>query len=287
MLRSIEELEKYKVQANDGLVGHVRDFFFDDESWVVRYLVVETGQWLAERDVLISPISIGRVDAEKKQVLVLLDQEKIQNSPDIDSDMPVSRQHEKRYLDYYDYPYYWGGRGLWGEGSFPSLMVADIDDRASQLAYQSQQRERSERQGESQAGHVHADPSSVAASTAAGSAKHEDPHLRSCKSVVNHEIQATDGPIGHVDGFLVDEDTWAIRYLVAQTGHWWSDHKVLIAPEWITQVNWFQSTVAVDLSRAAIRESPLFGSARELDREQEARLYKHYDRSGYWNDRPL
>ncbi len=282
MLRKIEELEKYGVQASDGSIGHVRDFFFDDESWVVRYAVVDTGGWLSGRQVLISPISIGRVETDKKQLVVLLDREQIKNSPDIDTDMPVSRQHEIRYLNYYGYPYYWGGNGLWGAGSFPSLMLSDIDDRAGQSAYDEQQGERSERQRESERGHVHQDHSSSAAG--ATSAKREDPHLRSCKSVLGHEIQATDGLIGHVDGFLVDEETWAIRYLIVQTGHWWSGHKVLIVPDLITDVNWFESTVSVDLSRAAVKESPHFESADELDREQEVGLYKHYDRSGYWTN---
>ena len=291
MLRSIETLEKYEIHANDGLIGHARDFFFDDESWVVRYLVVDTGSWLSGRKVLISPISIGRVDVSKKQLLVLLDREAIKNSPDIDSDKPVSRQHEMRYLNYYGYPYYWGGNGLWGAGSFPSLRVSDIEDREGQIAYEQQQHpERLELDQESdpQPGHVQQHRSSEECSLAGrenvAPAKTDDPHLRSCRSVLNHEIHATDGPIGHVDGFLVDDETWAIRYLIVQTGHWWSGHKVLIVPDWITAVNWFESTVNVDLSRAAIRESPHFESCAELDREQEAGLYKHYDRSGYWTN---
>jgi hypothetical protein len=102
--------------------------------------------------------------------------------------------------------------------------------------------------------------------------------------VVGHEIQATDGLIGHVTGFVVDEDTWAIRYLIVETSHWWSGHKVLIVPDWISSVNWFESTVTVALSRAAVKESPHFESTAELDREQEVGLYKHYDRSGYWTN---
>jgi len=286
MLRSIEELEKYDVQANDGPIGRVHDFFFDDESWVVRYVVVETGGWLSERKVLISPISIGRADAEKGRLQVLLDREQIKNSPDIDSDMPVSRQHEIRYLNYYGYPYYWGGSGLWGAGSFPSLMLSDIDDRANAIADEEDRLMRSEHSDQRtfEPGHINRGQASISGIPKFESTNTEDPHLRSCKSVLNHEIQATDGLIGHVEGFLVDEDTWAIRYLVVQAGHWWSGHKVLIVPDWITSVNWFESTVTVDLSRAAVKESPHFESAAELDREQELGLYKHYGRDGYWTN---
>jgi hypothetical protein len=286
MLHNIEELESFEIQANDGLIGHARDFFFDDESWVVRYLVVDTGRWLSGRKVLISPISIGRVDAKKKRLLVLLDRDDIKDSPDIDSEMPVSRQHEIRYLNYYGYPHYWIGDGLWGAGSFPSLMVSDIDVRANQVARDEPELTRSGRGSgrEVSSGNVHRDQPSVAPCTASESTKREDAHLRSCKSVLHYEIKATDGLIGHVDGFLVDDDTWAIRYLIVQTGHWWSGHKVLIVPDWITGVDWFETTVRVDLSRAAVKEAPHFESAIELDREQEMGLYKHYDRTGYWTN---
>lgn len=291
MLRNIEELEKYGVQANDGPIGHVKDFFFDDESWVVRYLIVDTGGWLSNRKVLISPISIGKLEADKKILQVLLTREQVKNSPDIDTDMPVSRQHEMSYLGYYGYPYYWGGNGLWGAGSFPSLMLSDIDDPVGEAAYDQQQIERSDQRVQDESRHNASEQSPAIQAkefksqpTDPAGASHDDPHLRSCKSVVGHAIQATDGLIGHVSGFVVDEDTWAIRYLVVETSHWWSGHKVLIVPDWISSVNWFESTVTVALSRAAVKESPHFESTAQLDREQEAGLYKHYDRSGYWTN---
>jgi hypothetical protein len=282
MLRSIEELEKYDVQATDGPIGHVRDFFFDDKSWVVRYIVVDTGGWLSNRKVLISPISIGPVESSRKRLEVLLNREQIKNSPDIDTDMPVSRQHEMRNLDYYGHTPYWSGNGLWGAGSFPSLMISDIDERAAPVAYEEQHLERSERNSSVESGHINPRRNGCCldGSDESNSAKHDDPHLRSCKRILNHGIQATDGLIGHVDGFLVDENTWAIRYLIVKTSHWWLGHKVLIVPDWITEVNWFESTVTVDLSRNAVKASPPYESATEFDREQEAALYKHYDRGG-------
>jgi hypothetical protein len=284
MLRNIEALEKYDVQASDGRIGHVKDFFFDDASWVVRYVVVDTGRWLSDRQVLVSPISVSKLDPAKQMLQVLLTREQVKNSPDIDTDMPVSRQHEMSYLGYYGYPYYWGGNGLWGGGSFPSLMLSDIDSREGEAAYDQQQIALSDARLKTAQHHAADLRGHVPHRVEPAPAGSDDPHLRSCKSVVGHEIQATDGLIGHVCGFLVDEDTWAIRYLVVQTSHWWSGHKVLIVPDWITGVNWFESTVTVALSRGAIKESPPFESTAELDREQEVGLYKHYDRSGYWTN---
>lgn len=284
MLRSIEELENYDVEADDGPIGHARDFFFDDESWVVRYLVVDTGGWLSDRKVLISPISIGKLEVARNILKVLLTQEQVKNSPDIDTDMPVSRQHEMRYLGYYGYPYYWDGGGLWDEGTFPNLMLSDSDSLEGEAAYDQQQIAHSDARLQKELKHAAPNRGGTLRSGDPASTGHEDPHLRSCKSVAGHEIKATDGLIGHVSGFVVDDETWAIRYLVVETSHWWSGHKVLIVPDWIMAVNWFERTVAVALSRAAVKESPNFESIVGLDREQETSLYEHYGRIGYWTN---
>jgi hypothetical protein len=109
-----------------------------------------------------------------------------------------------------------------------------------------------------------------------------DPHLRSCQEILGYHIKATDGDIGHVQGLLVEEDTWAIRYIVVETSHWWSGHLVLIAPEWIRHVSWAENTVAVNLRRQAVKGAPPYDSAVELDRMLEMDIYNHYGRNGYW-----
>jgi hypothetical protein len=96
-------------------------------------------------------------------------------------------------------------------------------------------------------------------------------------------VQATDGEIGHVSGFLVDELTWAIRYLVVDTSNWWMGHQVLIAPPWIAGVHWSDKTVAVDLSRDAVKASPRYDPKALLDRDWERSLHQHYGRTGYWS----
>ena len=120
MLRTMNDLEGYAIRATDGTIGHVKDFYFDDETWVIRYLVVDTGTWLSSRKVLISPVAIGHPNWAEKVLPVSITKEQVKNSPDIDTEKPVSRQHEIRYLGYYGYPYYWGGTGLWGGGLYPT-----------------------------------------------------------------------------------------------------------------------------------------------------------------------
>jgi len=264
MLRSIEDLEGYAIHATDGAVGHVKDFYFDDEAWVIRYLVVETGTWLSSRKVLISPIAIGHPNWAERVLPVSITKEQVKNSPDIDTDKPISRQHELRYLGYYGYPFYWGGAGLWGGGTYPTMMMP------SYAGFEST---------------PHSTQSDAEMSFArAEAARHQndDPHLRDCKAVMTYHVEATDGDIGHVQGLLVDDETWAIRYIIVNTGNWWMGHQVLIAPQWIDNVSWHDATVTVNVTRQAVKDAPPYDSAAPLDREKEMGIHQHYGRSGYW-----
>ncbi|MEO6985870.1 MAG: PRC-barrel domain-containing protein [Paralcaligenes sp.] len=266
MLRSMKELEDYAIQATDGVIGHVRDFYFDDEAWVIRYLVVDTGSWLLSRKVLISPIAIGDPDWVGKVLPVSITKEQVKNSPNIDTDKPVSRQHEMRYLGYYGYPSYWGGVGLWGGGAYPGMMMTGYGGFGS-TPYVT-------------------NPKVQGAYARADEARHQDDdlRLRSGQAVMGYHIEATDGDIGHVQGLLVDERTWAIRYLIVNTSNWWLGHQVLIAPQWIKDVSWSESTVSVDLSRQAVKDAPPHNSTAQMNRKREAELHAHYGRRGYWED---
>ena len=266
MLRSIKDLENYAIRASDGIIGHVKDVYFDDEAWVVRYLVVETGAWLSSRKVLISPIAIGQPNWTERVLPVSITKEQVKHSPDIDTDKPVSRQQEMQYLGYYEYPYYWPGDGLFGQGAYPGTTLVGLSSRSSDTEYRKAQ----------------AEDDRAAAQTQRR--EDGDPHLRSAKATMKYHIEATDGGIGHVQGLLVDEETWAIRYMVVDTSNWWIGHQVLIASQWIHDLSWFAATVSVNLTRQAVKDAPPYDSAVPLDRNQEIGLHKHYKRTGYWAD---
>ncbi len=262
MLRTLNDYENCAIGATDGHIGHVKDLYFDDHTWVVRYLIVDTGSWLSDRQVLISPISIRQADWPAHTLAAAITKEQVENSPDIDTDQPVSRQHELQYLGYYGYPSYWGGVGMWGAGMYPFAIVPD----QTELPLAAVARERAIAGAQAQR-EQHRD---------------DDPHLHSCSAVVGYHIHATDGEVGHVDGFLVDDETWAIRYLVVNTSNWWVGHKVLIAPQWIEGVHWSDETVSVDLSREKVKAAPPYDPDAVLDRPREASLYTHYGRPTYW-----
>ena len=109
-----------------------------------------------------------------------------------------------------------------------------------------------------------------------------DPLLRSANAILGADLNAGDGKVGQLSGFLVDDQTWAIRYAVVDTSHWWHGHEVIIAPEWIDEVEWAERRVRVDFSRQAVKESPSYASNQPLDRAHELSTHRHYGRHGYW-----
>ena len=256
MLRSVQDLEGFAIRATDGTIGHVRDLYFDDKTWAVRYLVVETGSWLSSRKVLISPIAIGHPDWKARVLPVSITQQQVRNSPDIDTDKPVSRQHEMLYLGYYGYPYYWTGGGLWGQGACPGTMPPGPGGVGSDAQ----------------------------ADAVCDDGQQGDPHLRSGNALVTYHIEASDGGMGHVQWLLFDPETWAIRYLIVDTSNWWLGHQVLIAPQWIQNVSWPDATVSVGLTQQAVKDAPPYDSTAPLLRNDEVRLYKHHGRASYWAD---
>lgn len=247
MLYRAKTLQGYKLNSRDGEIGQVKEFYFDDQRWTIRYLVADTGHWLTGRQVLLSPYALGAVDHLAKDVAVDLTKKQIEDSPSLDSDKPVSRQFETTYYGYYGMPMYWGGIYNWGEYPYPQRDRSKWSERAS-------------------------------------TGKKWDYTLRSTRDVTGHHIQATDGAIGHVEDFIIDPETWAIRYLVVDTRNWWPGKKVLVSPQWIERVSWSESKVFVNLSREAIKQSPGFLDDSVLDRDYETVLHHHYNRPGYWVD---
>jgi uncharacterized protein YrrD len=248
MLSKVKILNGYSIQnTNNETIGKVKDIYFDDRHWTVRYLVANTGKWLAGHKVLISPYALVAVNADHENIVADLTKKQIEDSPLLESDKPVSKQFESDYYGYYGWPTYWYGPYSWGY--YPYLER----DRAKWGQYKPEQ-------------------------------KAWDHHLRSCQDVVGYHIEAEDGEIGHVEDFIVDAETWEIRYLVVNTSNWWAGKKVLISPLWIERVSWNERKVVIDLTRKVIKLSPEFTDKSLVDRDYETNLYGHYNRKNYWVD---
>ena len=253
MLRSVSSLDGATVRATDGEIGSVKEAYFDDDAWTIRYLVVGTGTWFTGREVLISPYSVKQPMTDRTVVDVSLTREQVKNSPDIDTHKPVSRQNEQSYLGYYGYPVYWGGPGLWAGGVYPVLPP----EQPTPVEREVMARENEVRQ--------------------------EDVHLRSTDKVSGYDIQATDDTIGHVEDFIFDDESWAIRYLVVDTRNWWPGGKrVLVATHWIERIDWADSKVYTRLDRESIKNGPEYNPELPIDRDYETRLHAAHRLEGYW-----
>lgn len=244
MLRSLKSIKGLKVEARDGHIGHVDDFYFDDDNWIVRYFIIETGNWLLERKVLISPASVLNADWKRQSISVSLSKEQIENSPPIEEDKPVSRQKEWELTQYYAWPTYW-----------PINKVGiPADEDAITHALEMQEL----------------------------NSENGDEHLRSAHEVFNYNVQASDGHIGSVSDLIVEEESWAIRYLVVNTNKLLPGKKVLLSPSWTELISWSTQTVHADLNKETIKNGPDLNPNEPVNREIEERLYDYYRRPRYW-----
>jgi len=248
MLWNTSSIEGFGLAATDGEIGTISDLLFDDESWMVRWLVVETGPWLFGRKVLLPTFNLRELDAVARVCSVRLTKKQIEDSPDIDTEKSVSRQMEANVFDYYGWSPYWGsGYYTGGYSNLGAIAAPPTVDPAWREA---------DRQAMQQS------PG--------------DPHLRSVDAVNGYHIHARDGEIGHVSDFLVEDADWSIHYLVVDTKNWWPGKKVLISPRWAHKIDWASNQVDVAMSRKRIKESPAYDPAVTVDRDYEQHFHSYY-----------
>ena len=245
------------LRATDGAIGSIVDLLFDDEHWGIRWVVVDTGTWLPGRKVLLPPSALGAVDVATGDHAVDLSRDRIKEAPGLDTDAPVSRQFESETYGYYAWTPYWAGGygypiGAAGVGAMvpPGGMVTPEATPAAA------ERSETEREG--------------------------DPHLRSIGEVTGYYVKASDGDIGHIEDFMIDDEDWAVRYLIIDTKNWWPGKLVLISPDWLSDIDWIDEAVSVEVTRDKVKDSPEYDPSGELDRQYEEGLYGHYGYAPYW-----
>lgn len=229
MLRTIEDLQRYDLQASDGAVGRVHDLFFDDTSWAIRYLVVKTGTWLLHQDLLISPFGTGLPDWQRKILTLAWTRDEVRRDPDHCNVRRVARQLRTGYIGPPGMPYQKAGPGSWS--------MIDRFDASPALARRA----------------ARADPRTSPAAQGPPQA-----HLHSCNTVNRCVVRARDGVIGPVRGMLVEEETWMVRFLIVDAAPDGPGRQVLIAPPWILEVDWPEASIRVDLTRAQVAESATY-----------------------------
>jgi uncharacterized protein YrrD len=214
MLHDLDTLIGSSVIATDGEMGSVRDFLFDDQLWTIRYLVVDVGSWLTRRAAVLAITLLERPDWTKKTLHVHLTKEQVRNSPDADTEKPVSRQQEIAMKEYLGLP--------------DSL--------------------------------VHSEFGLLSSSMPAGRdyplRTKGDSHLRSTRDLTGYEVRATDGAIGHLEGFIMDDASWHLGYLDVNAGDWLHRRSVLVPTRWVKSISWADRHVNLHPARDPIEDRP-------------------------------
>jgi uncharacterized protein YrrD len=252
MIRSIKHLRGYDIAAKDGELGDVHDIFFDDHSWNARYLIVDTGNWLPGRRVMVSPQAIADIDGDEKKLALNLSKDEIKHSPGIEADAPVSRQNEIALADHFRWPRYWEEYPS-GMGMVP--MIPHLQHQAAGSEPRALD-----------------DPRAIEE----GAIPQGDPNLRSATEVEGYHVAARDGDIGHIDDLLFDDSDWTLRFLVVDTKNWWPGKKVLVAPAWTRGIDWSEQKLHVATERDTIKQAPEYESGMEIDQKLERRIFQHY-----------
>ncbi|MCC6346377.1 MAG: PRC-barrel domain-containing protein [Nitrospirales bacterium] len=248
-LKSLETLSGYTITATDGDIGKVHDFLFDDESWGVQYIVVDTGRWLPGKLVLIAPQAVSLPDDPAKTLPVRLTMDQVRNSPGLERDMPVSRRYQKELNAYYGWPLYWTFGGFYN--AVPPLQPTEL-------------------------------PSGIPEEGGEGpEAEEADPHLRSLREVSGYIVQANDGESGHAGDFIADLEGWTIRYMEVDTRKWLPGKTKLFPVQWVADISWSEGRVYVDSTTDIIKGSPSYDSSVPLDRAYEEALFRYYGQQGY------
>jgi hypothetical protein len=247
------QLNRYVIEAHDGAIGEVKDLLFDDKTWKIRWLVVDVGTWLAGRKVLLHPSCVIQGNYMGQKLAVRLTRAQIKDSPTARADEPVSRRMEHRVFDYYGWDTSWGG-SIFGSGALNQAFDPPPIGNAHK---------------------AHATPEDEF-TTDEG-----DPDLRSTTVVTGYHAHASDGEIGHVENFLIDDTSWTIHYLIVDTRDWLPGRHVLISPFVAKAISWPDRHVRLDVTRLQVKGSPPWDPAEVVSNVYEKRLHGYYGWPGY------
>ena len=237
-LRKLSDLINYGFMATDGEIGHFKQIYFDDLHWQVRYLVLQTGNWLMGRQVLLVPAAINKIDDNNKRIHVDISCEQIEKSPPVDSQQPVSQHYQQQYYSYYGWEPYWTTDPLFLE--IPPVPPLITPEQAQ---------------------------------------KPDNPHLRSSEEVTGYKLETMDGPVGHIEDLIVDNQTWAVRYLEIDTRNLLPGRHVLMSPAWVEQVDWAKRHFEIELPKELVKNAPEYGPEQIISRDYELALYRHYGKA--------
>jgi len=242
--RRVRDIAALTLSAIDGQMGSISELYFDDQSWTVRYLIVNTGGWLSSRNVLIAPIAVAGIDDADASMRIDLRKEQIEQAPLVEKAKPISRQYEEAYYEHFRWAPYWqaGATVLGTPIPYPDPPPMNVDEPVF-------------------------------------SESPEKSHLRSSAEVTGYGIHAQDGEIGHIEDLVIDDEDWNVRYVEVDTRNWLPGKKVLVQTGRIKQIDWHSRSVTMSLTRHAIQSAPAYEPSMLITPDYEIQLFKHYGKA--------
>lgn len=241
---SFKAIKGSSLSSLDGELGSVRDLLFEDAGWKIQYLIVDLGDWLPGRKILLPPTAVGNPDSKSGTLPVALTREQIRNSPDLDTDKPFSQRMQEELFAYYGWP------------GMPTYHYSPVGAYAPP--------------------HV-----TEATEPAPSEESSEGPQLRSCREITGYAIVTLDGEAGNVEDLIVDtDDAWKISLVAVDTGNWHLGRKIMLPPGSVSEVRWSDKSLSVDLTRDQVQGSPEYHPQTPVDIEFEKRVLDYYGRRG-------
>ena len=253
MLTPLLDWRGYCLRAIDKDLGSVEDFYFDDRTWTVRYLVADTGNWLPGRKVLIGPETVQSISPEDEAISVNLTSRAVEDSPGIETNLPFSLQKERELRLFFEWREYWNDEVFIQPAAAGGMIPEPKAD---------------------------ARPSTAVMDPQVGS--QTNPYLRSANEVEGYTMRASDEDLGEVSGFIVQNETWRIRYLILETGNWLIGKKFLFSPRWVSGIDWSHRIVNLEITRKIFEGAPVYTPGEPIAVEDEQRLYDYYKKRPDW-----
>lgn len=218
------DLKTYNIDASDGEMGKIKDVYFDDEKWAIRYAVIDTRKWLPGRKVLLSPRSFINLNEANENLEVEYDKETIRNSPSIMDEQAVSKEAENSIIGYYGWSRYWIGNPLWG------IENGSLDEPTEEKIMHDQQID-----------------------------EQQEYDLRSEDETIGFKVHASDGKVGRVADMIYDNEYWKTQYIVVRSSESMVEDQYLVyTPEDIESVDWFEEDIYVKDSLEENKQSRLY-----------------------------
>lgn len=258
MLFPTKKLEGIQLEATDGEIGKIKDIYFDDKKWTVRYVVADTRKWLPGRKVLLSPASLKHIPFDGESIEVNLDKETIRQSPSLEEHEPVSVRKEAELSQYYGWSPYWEGQYLWGTMGHPQLDGPGIPP--SMMDELEKQKAEQQEVGPG----------------------HPDHNLRSVQETAGeksgYRVFAQGHEVGHLEDFQIQQETYKLQYMIVNTGDWLDEKLRLLSTDWIEEIDWEAKMIMVNIAPDQLKQAPDYEFDHEITRDVEERLHSLYSK---------